>query len=111
MFTQGYKNDIKELFDKYLEIVKYCDNFDEIMKNYFEEKKIKYEESTRNKSYTKIVNISMFNIIESYIRAILLYSRELIQIDKDKFYEYFRILPSIEISLQKINKKYFLFIK
>ena len=111
MFTQGYKNDIKELFDKYLEIVKYCDNFDEIMKNYFEEKKIKYEESTRNKSYTKIVNISMFNIIESYIRAILLYSRELIQIDKDKFYEYFRILPSIEISLQKINKKYFLFSK
>ena len=103
IFTQGYKNELAELLNCYLEIIKYCDNFDEIMNKYLEEDKIKYEESSRNKQYTKIVNIWLFNILESFIRAILLFSLE-IKSDKDKFSEYFKIFPYIETSLQKINK-------
>ena len=111
MFTQGYKNDIKTFFEIYLEILNYCDNIEEIMKNYLDEKKIKYEESERSKKYTKTVNICLFCIIESFIRSILIYSKELIIKDKAKFKEYFKKFPLIETSLQKINKKYYLFSK
>ena len=111
MFTQGYKNDIKIFLEIYLEIVNYCDNLEEIMKNYLDEKKIKYEESQRSKKYTKTVNICLFSIIESFIRSILIFSKELIIKDKAKFKEYFKKFPLIETSLQKINKKYYLFSK
>ena len=111
IFTQGYKNDIIELLDRYSEIIKYCDKFDEKMKEYLDENRMKYEESQRNPKYTKLVNLCLFNIVESFIRMTLLYSQELLQIDKNKFLEYFKLFPLIEISLQKINKKYFLFSK
>ena len=76
------------------------------MKSYLKEDSIKYEESERNKKYTRIVNISLFNIVESFIRAILLYSQELLnENEKEKFFEYFKIFPFIESSLQKINKE------
>ena len=103
IFTQGYKNELTELFNCYMEIIKYCDKFDEIMNNYLEEDKIRYEESSRNKKYTKIVNIFLFNILESFIRALLLFSLE-IKAKKDKFSNYLKIFPYIETSLQKINK-------
>ena len=111
LFTQGYKEDIKILFDIYIELEKYCPNIEERMMNILEEDIIKYEISERNRRYTKIVNINIFNIIESLLRAILLYSIELINKDKVKFYEYFYSLTSIEANLQKINKKYYLFSK
>ena len=111
IFTQGYKNDIKELFDIYLEVGVFCPNIEERMNNYLDEKNIKYEESSRNKRYTRTVNIALFNILESFIRIILIYSQELIQNDKEKFMKYFNLFPLIETSLQKLNKKYFLFSK
>ena len=72
---------------------------------------IKYEISKRNPEYTEIVNIHLYYIIESLIRGILLFSKELIKKDKAKFYEYFYLFGSIEAHLQKINKKLYLFNK
>ena len=106
LFTQGYNNFIKEIFARYLDVIKYCENFQDIVEKYLEENKIKYEESKRKKNYSEIVNICLFKIIESFLRAILIYSMELIKSDKVKFIEYFRIFPLIETSFQKINKKY-----
>ena len=111
LFLQGYKEDIKNIFELYLEIQKYCVNIEERMMNILDEEIIKYEISERNKRYTKDVNISLFNIIESLLRAVLLYSIELLDEDKVKFYEYFYTLTSVEANLQKINKKYYLFSK
>ena len=111
MFTQGYKEDIKELFNVYLEVFNYCDNIEYNMKNYLNENKIKYEESQRCKAYSKTVNIHLFLIIESFIRTILLKSKELILKDKEKFLQLFKNFPLIETSLQKINKRYLLFSK
>ena len=76
-----------------------------------EEKKIKYEQSERCPRHTEIVNINFFNIMESLIRAILLFSKELIKKDKANFLDYLYLLPSIESILNKINKKLFLFSK
>ena len=111
LFTQGYKNDIKQIFDRYLDVIKFCDNFEEIIQAYLEEKKIKYEDSQRCKKCTKIVNISLFTIIESFIRAFLLFSKSLIRKDKNEFLKLNSIFPLIESSFQQINKKYKLFSK
>ena len=111
MFTQGYKEDIEEIFNVYLEVINYCDNIENKMKNYLNENKIIYEESQRCKAYSKTVNLHLFLIIESLIRTILLNSKELIIKDKEKFLQFFKSLPLIETSLQKINKKYYLFSK
>ena len=110
LFTQGYKEDIKSLFDIFIDLQKYCDNIVESMEEILKKKEIKYEISTRNKEYTKLVNNSFFNILESLIRSILLYSYELLK-DKAKFFEFIYSLTSIEASLQKINKKFFLYCK
>ena len=111
LFTQGYKEDIKNLFDIFIEVGKYFDGLEEYMNNILDEEIIKYEISDRNKKYTKIVNINFFNLIESLIRAILVYSIELIKKDKVKFFDFFYYLTTVEANLQKINRKYFLFSK
>ena len=111
LFTQAYINEIKCFLDIFIEVHKYCENIEELMIKILDEEKIKYENSERNKAYTEIVNINFFNIMESLIRAILLYSIELIKKDKAKFYEYLYTLPSIEANLQKINKKFILYSK
>ena len=80
---------------------RYCENIEELMIKILDEEKIKYEISERNKAYTAVVNLNFFNIMESLIRAILLYSLELIKKDKAIFYEYLYTLPSIEANLQK----------
>ena len=105
IFTQGYKKEIKEFFNCYLEIIKFGNNLEEKMIKYLEENNIKYEESSRSKKYTKIVNICLFNIMESFIREILIFSQDLIKKDKPKFFEYLNVFPFIETSLQKINKE------
>ena len=111
LFTQGYKEDIKILFDTFIEVQKYCQNIEEYIINILKEEKIRYEVSERNKKYTKIVNIVFFNIIESLIRGTLLYSIELIKKDKVKFFKFFFSFTSIEANLQKINKKFYLYCK
>ena len=111
LFTQTYINEIKCFLDIYIEIQRYCDNIEDLMIKILEEGKIRYENSERNKPYTEIVNINFFNILESLIRATLLYSIELNKKDKAKFFEYLYTLPSIEANLQKINKKFYLFSK
>ena len=111
LFTQGYQEDIQELFDRYLDISKFVNNFEITMENIVEENKIRYEVSLRNQKYTKTVNIYIFNIVESFIRSILSYSIDLIKIDRVKFKEYFIIFKSIENSVEKINMKYYLFSK
>ena len=85
LFTQGYQEDIQELFDRYLDISKFVNNFEITMENIVEENKIRYEVSLRNQKYTKTVNIYIFNIVESFIRSILSYSIDLIKIDRVKF--------------------------
>ena len=111
MFTQVYINEIKAFLDIYIEISRYCENIEDLITKILEEGNIKYEISERNKNYTEIVNINFFNLMESLIKAILLFSIELIKKDKAKFFEYLYSLTSIEASLQKINKKFFLFSK
>ena len=111
IFTQGYINEIKCFLDIFIEIQKYCEDIEEKMIKILDEEKIKYENSERNKAYTEIVNLNFFNIMESLMRALLLYSIDLIKKDKAKFYEYFYTLLSIEANLQKINKKFILYSK
>ena len=110
LFTQGYKEDIIDIINIILDIKNYC-NIGKYMVDILEENIIKYEESERNKKYTKKVNFYFFKIIESLIRGILLYSMELQKNDNFKFYEFFFTLPSIEANLQKINQKYNLYSK
>ena len=111
LFIQGYKEEIKILLDIFMEINEYCENIEERIKYVLHEEKIKDEISIRNQEHSKKVNLSFFCIIESFIKAILLYSVELIKIDYDKFYDYFYLLPLLEILFGKINKNLFLFSK
>ena len=112
LFTQVYFNEIKSFLDIYIEVYKYCENIEELMIKILDEEKIRYEQSERNKEYTLEVNINFFNIMESLIRAILIYSIEINKKDKKiKFYEYLYSFPSIEANLQKINKKLMLYSK
>ena len=111
LFSQVYINEIKCFLDIYIEINRYCQNIEDLMIKILEEEKIRYEISDRNKAYTEVVNINFFNIMEALIRAMLIYSIELIKKDKAKFFEYLYTLPSIEANLQKINKKFYLFSK
>ena len=110
LFTQGYKEDIKSILDIFVELQKYGNNIEELMKKTLDDNKIRFEISPRNPSYTKIVNITFFYIFESLTRAILLLSIGLIK-DKVKYFEFFFSLTSIEASLQKINKKFYLYSK
>ena len=111
MFTQSYYEDIKIILDTFVEMLNYCDNIEDYIIKVLKENIIKYEISDRNKKYTKIVNINFFIIIEAILRAVLLFSIDLLKKDKAKFYEFFYSLSSIEANLQKINKKFLLFSK
>ena len=111
LYTQGYKEEIKNLFDIFEGVLNYCENMEEYMINVLNEEKIKYEISERNKRYTKIVNINFFNIIESLLRGILVFSVDLLKKDEVVFFDYIRTFISIEANLQKLNKKFFLFSK
>ena len=111
LYIEGYKDDIKNIFNILIDIQKYKDKFEECIIAILDEKIIKYEISERNKEYTKIVNIPLYNILESLIRSILLFSKDLIKINKNKFYEFFGYFKSFEAILQKINRKYYLFSK
>ena len=105
LFTQGYKNDIINLIDIILE----PNNYFPIEKYMFKSlvrKQIKYENNDQNKKYIKKVNYFLFNIIESLIESMLIYSIELERKDINKFYDYFYTFIPAEASLQKINKKY-----
>ena len=109
IFTQGYKDDIISLFETFIVILKHCDNIEEYMKNILNEDIIKYVVSERNKKYTKIVNNNLYNILESFLRGILLFTKELLKKDKLAFHEFFLSLTAIEAILHKINKKFYLF--
>ena len=111
LFMQAYKDDLKNLFETFIEVHKYFENICEYMKNLLNEGKIKYEISERNKKYTEEVNLCFFNIIEPFMRSIIIYSFELLKKDKTKFYEFFFSLTLIEANLHKINKKFLLFSK
>ena len=106
IFSQGYKKDLKILFNIFVELQKYCENILEYMEKIFNKEIIKYEISERSKKYSKIVNIYFFNIIESFIRAILLFSKELIKKDKVAFYDLFKSFTTTADNLEKINIKY-----
>ena len=111
LFIQGYKTDIKNIFNTFIDIKRFDINIEEKISNILNGNIIKYEISERNKEYTKKVNISFFNIIESLSRAILLSSVDLIKTDKNKFNEYFKIFTLIEANLQKLNNKFHLYSK
>ena len=110
LFTQGYKEDILNLIDIFLDIKNYC-NIEKYMIDILDQNIIKYEISNRNKRYTKKVNLFFFYVIESLIRGVLLYSIELLKKDNFKFYEFFFTFTSIEANIQKINVKYNLYSK
>ena len=111
LFTQGYREDINNIFEVYIEIGKYNENFDEIIYKILSENKMNYEISSRNEEQTKLVNICFFKLIESIIRGILIYSIELLEKDRAKFIEYISSFVAIEAIIQKINRTYFLFSK
>ena len=94
-----------------MEVFKYCDNIEEKMKNILDEENIKDELSDRNQAHSKIVNLNFFYLMESFIKAILSYSVELIDKDNAKFYDYFYSLPLIEAIFQKVNNKLYLYSK
>ena len=111
LFTQGYKNDIKNLFNTFIDIIKFGIKIEDKICQVLNQNIIKYEISERNKEYTKKVNISFFNIIESLSRAILLCSVDLLKKNKNEFYEFFSIFTLIEANLQKFNNKFQLYSK
>ena len=111
LFTQGYKEVIQSFIDVYINITKYCSNIEEKIESLLDKDLFIYEISERNKKFTKIVNLNLFNLMEAFIRAILLFSIDLIQKDKVKFFEYFYYLHSLEAIMERINKKYFLYSK
>ena len=111
LFTQGYKDDIKIILNIFSHLLNYCKNMEDYIINILSEDIIKYEISERNKKYTKIVNISLFNIIESLLRGILLFSIDLLKKDEVNFFEYLKTFILIEANLQKLNRKFYLFNK
>ena len=111
LFTQGYKEDIKIILNIFSDLLNYCKNMEDYIINILSEDIIKYEISERNKKYTKIVNISLFNIIESLLRGILLFSIDLLKKDEVSFFEYLKTFILIEANLQKLNRKFYLFNK
>ena len=111
LFVQGYKKEIKNLLDIFIKVKKYCFDIYERIKKILNEDKIKVEISERNKAYTGKVNINFYYILESFIRAILIFSVELIKVDNAKFYNYFYEFPPIEAIFQNINKKLYLYSK
>ena len=105
LFTQGYKEDIKSILDIFVELQKYFNNIDEQMMKIINENNINFVISGRNQPYIKIVNNRLFYLFESFIRAILILSKTIIN-DEMKFFEFFYSLNLIEACLQKINKKF-----
>ena len=65
LFTQIYVNDIKNIFEIYKEVQKFCKSIDEELIKILDKNIIKFEISKRNKKYKKIVNDAFFKIIES----------------------------------------------
>ena len=111
LFTQGYKEDIIIFVKTFINIQEYNLDLENQMNMILEENIIKYEISERNKDYTKIVNSGIYNIIESMLRSLLLFSSELIKQDIEQFYKYSCSFPSLLADFEKINKKYYLFSK
>ena len=111
LFIQGYKEEIKNFFDIFIEVNKYCSDIEERVKAILDEERIKDENSDRNQEHSKKVNLNFFYIIESFIKAILSYSVELIINDTAKFYDYFYSLPLLEAIFQKVNYKLSLYSK
>ena len=105
LFTQGYKSDICNLIDIILEQKKYFP-VEKYMINSLNKNDIIYENDNSNKRYIKKVNNFLFNIIESLIESMLIYSKELKKKDINKFYDYFYTFIPAEASIQKINMKY-----
>ena len=111
LFTQGYIQDINILFDAFLDLERYCKNIKNKIYEIICKNIIKYEISDRNDEFSKIVNLHWFLIIESITRAMLINSIDLFNQDRNKFYDFFRIFPSLETNFQKLNKKYYLYNK
>ena len=114
IITQGYIEDIKIFLNKFIDLQIYSEdglNIENQMSAILDENNIKYEISNRNKEYTKIVNLNIFNIIESFIRSILLFSIKLNKTNIDKFNDYINSFPSLKTNLEQLNKKYLLFSK
>ena len=111
LFLGGYKNEINNLLNIFVNVQKYCFDIDERIKNILNEGNIKIEKSERNKSYTRKVNQNFYYILESFIRAILSFSIDLLKTDNAKFYNFFYGLQPIEAIFQNINKKLYLYSK
>ena len=105
LFTQGYKSDIFNLIDIILEPKNYFP-VEKYMLNALNKNNIVFENNNPNKRSIKKVNNFLFNIIESLIESMLLYSIELEKKDINKFYDYFYTFIPAEASLQKLNIKY-----
>ena len=105
LFTQGYKNDIINLIDIILEPHNYFPAENYMFKT-LSKMDIKFDNYDPNKRYIKKVNYFLFNIIESLIESMLVYSVELEKKDINKFYDYFYTFIPAEASIQKINQKY-----
>ena len=105
LFTQGYKNDIINIIDIILEPHNYFPAENYMFKT-LSKMDIKFDNYDPNKRYIKKVNYFLFNIIESLIESMLVYSVELEKKDINKFYDYFYTFIPAEASIQKINQKY-----
>ena len=111
LFTQGYKEDIKDILTIFEEFSNYCENIHERIIKILDEKIINYEKNTKNKNNFQITNKHFYILIEAFIRCILLFSLELNKIDKIKFKNFFDFLNQTDKFLQNLNIKFSLFSK
>ena len=98
LFTQSYKSDINFILEQFIEIDKYCENFEEIMIKILNQNKRLYQKY--------FMNINFKLIIEIFLKAALYYSLDLISNDKAKFEQYFQVFISIEKEIERLFIKY-----
>ena len=108
LFTQGYLQNIITFFNIFLDIKKYCQNFEDDIYKILTKNLIKYEISERKDEFSKLVNLHWFLIVESFTRAILDNSMKIFKQDRNKFYDFFGLFPAIETDFQRLNKKFYL---
>ena len=106
LFTQAYLEDLKDLFNIFIVINEYCNNFYDIIRLILEKDSVKFGIKEEKNKYSKLANYRLIGIVESFIKALLIYSEDLISKNKNSFHEYLKHFVSIEAIFQKMNKKY-----
>ena len=108
----NYSNEIANILEIFSKLIKYSSNLYEQIEEIINQNQIKYEISERSKEYTSIVNLPIFNPLESMLKAA---SQEKIYIDLINNPKDFSNLLNINRELLffalKVETSYHLFLK